>query len=200
MISYAYAPCVLSFHLNLHCRRSLLASYASQLAHPGNERSPGIQPKPPSNRTRHGLYQSSSFKKPAFLRSPSQRSRSPVMSTPTDSITISPVLANKSSATATLAPFSLHHNESIAVAQRRFLVANPLYNQTSPLDQFRRREFKRLKTTGAYLDYTGAGLYPESLVREHAELLSKHVLGNPHSASPRFERSSIPFLVSSSCC
>ena len=35
-----------------------------------------------------------------------------------------------------------------------------------------------------YLDYTGGGLYAESQIRQHAELLNSAVFGNPHSASP----------------
>ncbi|HEX2076326.1 MAG TPA: aminotransferase class V-fold PLP-dependent enzyme [Longimicrobium sp.] len=49
----------------------------------------------------------------------------------------------------------------------------------------RAREFARLDARGdVYLDYTGAALHPESLVRAHAELLCASVLGNPHSDSP----------------
>jgi selenocysteine lyase/cysteine desulfurase len=48
--------------------------------------------------------------------------------------------------------------------------------------QLRRREFTRL--AGTYLDYTGAALYPESLVLDHARLLAAGVFGNPHSESP----------------
>ncbi|NOZ48915.1 MAG: aminotransferase class V-fold PLP-dependent enzyme [Chloroflexi bacterium] len=60
-----------------------------------------------------------------------------------------------------------------------------VYARTSILDTLRQREYRRLDTQGqVYLDYTGGGLYPESLVREHAELLSHTVLGNPHSQSP----------------
>jgi len=46
----------------------------------------------------------------------------------------------------------------------------------------RRREFARLDTQGlAYLDYTGSGLYPASLVEGHARVLRDGVFGNPHS-------------------
>jgi len=46
----------------------------------------------------------------------------------------------------------------------------------------RASEFSRLDRTGiAYLDYTGSALHPESLVRAHAALLDREVLGNPHS-------------------
>ncbi|MEP7347896.1 MAG: aminotransferase class V-fold PLP-dependent enzyme, partial [Gemmatimonadaceae bacterium] len=48
--------------------------------------------------------------------------------------------------------------------------------------ELRAREFSRLDREGvAYLDYTGAALYAERQVREHAELLSHSVFGNPHS-------------------
>ena len=51
--------------------------------------------------------------------------------------------------------------------------------------ELRRREFARLDANGhAYLDYTGAALYPDSLVRSHAAMLRDAVLGNPHSDSP----------------
>lgn len=35
-----------------------------------------------------------------------------------------------------------------------------------------------------YLDYTGGGLYAESQLRMHSELLRKGVFGNPHSVNP----------------
>jgi selenocysteine lyase/cysteine desulfurase len=48
----------------------------------------------------------------------------------------------------------------------------------------RMREFARLDASGlAYLDYTGAALYPASLVRRDARRLATRVLGNPHSES-----------------
>ena len=48
----------------------------------------------------------------------------------------------------------------------------------------REREFTRLNRSGvAYLDYTGAALYPESIVVRHAEKLLRQVYGNPHSDS-----------------
>jgi molybdenum cofactor sulfurtransferase len=53
------------------------------------------------------------------------------------------------------------------------------------MQQLRKKEFSRLDATGqVYLDYTGAGLYPESLVREYSQWLSNEVYGNPHSLSP----------------
>ncbi len=53
------------------------------------------------------------------------------------------------------------------------------------LETLRSREFHRLDAAGqVYLDYTGSGLYAESQLRRHAELLRSEVLGNPHSESP----------------
>lgn len=52
-------------------------------------------------------------------------------------------------------------------------------------DQLRATEFSRLDAGGhVYLDYTGGGLYAESQVRGHADLLLHNVLGNPHSQNP----------------
>jgi selenocysteine lyase/cysteine desulfurase len=48
----------------------------------------------------------------------------------------------------------------------------------------RAREFARLdRATTAYLDYTGAALYPASLVRRDARRLQAAVRGNPHADS-----------------
>jgi selenocysteine lyase/cysteine desulfurase len=53
------------------------------------------------------------------------------------------------------------------------------------VEALRAREYARLDALGQiYLDYTGAGLYAESQVREHAELLTGFVFGNPHSTNP----------------
>ena len=52
------------------------------------------------------------------------------------------------------------------------------------LASVRSREFARLDRVGlTYADYTGAALYPESLIARHARYLSENVLGNPHSDS-----------------
>ena len=66
-----------------------------------------------------------------------------------------------------------------------FISAFPAYQTTRHLDSLRAVEYARLDEAGdAYLDYTGAGVYAESQVRRHVELLTDGVLGNPHSASP----------------
>ena len=67
----------------------------------------------------------------------------------------------------------------------RFLACHPAYATTAALDDLRRVEYGRLDAQQqVYLDYTGGALHADSQVREHAELMSAHVFGNPHSASP----------------
>lgn len=52
-------------------------------------------------------------------------------------------------------------------------------------EDLRRQEFKRLEATRqSYLDYTGAALFPETLVASHMQQLTRTVLGNPHSDNP----------------
>ena len=68
---------------------------------------------------------------------------------------------------------------------KRFLDWRPAYAETTALDALREREYARLDAQGhVYLDFTGAGLYAASHVREHAEQLETGVFGNPHSANP----------------
>src|SRR5512136_137582 len=65
-----------------------------------------------------------------------------------------------------------------------FLAGAPDYARTTIVDEVRAREFGRLDRAGhVYLDYTGSGLYGESQVRRHAEMLLGKVLGNPHSSN-----------------
>ena len=65
------------------------------------------------------------------------------------------------------------------------LLADPSDPATAILDELRRTEFSRLDIGGhVYLDYTGGGLYAETQLREHFELLSGGVFGNPHSLNP----------------
>jgi selenocysteine lyase/cysteine desulfurase len=52
-------------------------------------------------------------------------------------------------------------------------------------EELRRTEYARLDAGGhVYLDYTGAGLYAESQLAEHIQLLQQKVFGNPHSLNP----------------
>jgi selenocysteine lyase/cysteine desulfurase len=75
--------------------------------------------------------------------------------------------------------------EEVASEKERFLERYPQYARTSRADDLRAREFGRLDRLGhVYVDYTGGGLFGESQVRKHAELLTGTVLGNPHSTNP----------------
>jgi selenocysteine lyase/cysteine desulfurase len=68
---------------------------------------------------------------------------------------------------------------------RAFVRRHPEYASTARLDEIRAADYARLDAAGdAYLDYTGAGLYAASQIREHGELLASSLLGNPHSGSP----------------
>ncbi len=70
-------------------------------------------------------------------------------------------------------------------AEAAFRHAFPGYAETGHLDELRRSEFGRLEAGGhVYLDYTGAGLYADSQLDEHFELLRRSVFGNPHSINP----------------
>lgn len=61
----------------------------------------------------------------------------------------------------------------------------PSYESTAKLDALRATEYGRLdREQQVYLDYTGGGLYAESQLREHLELLRTRVFGNPHSSNP----------------
>jgi selenocysteine lyase/cysteine desulfurase len=70
-------------------------------------------------------------------------------------------------------------------AFERFIAAVPAYRGTAPLDELRHRDYSRLdRLDHVYVDFTGSGLYAESLVRRHSELLLNSVFGNPHSINP----------------
>jgi len=67
----------------------------------------------------------------------------------------------------------------------QFIYHYPGYDRTHTIDALREREYIRLDRLGhIYLDYTGGGLYADSQVRQHHELLTSHVFGNPHSLNP----------------
>jgi molybdenum cofactor sulfurtransferase len=66
-----------------------------------------------------------------------------------------------------------------------FLRAYPSYPNTRLLDDLRAAEYARLDAgEHIYLDYTGGGLYAETQVRRHHQMLSEQVFGNPHSSNP----------------
>ena len=74
--------------------------------------------------------------------------------------------------------------ETIAYAD--FILANPQYRLSAAVDSLRQQEFARLAhAEETYLDYMGGSLYPEVLVRSHANFLAQSILGNTHSVSNR---------------
>ena len=75
----------------------------------------------------------------------------------------------------------MSHEEEFA----KFLAAYPAYKTTEKLDNLRANDYSRLDRLGhVYLDYTGGGLYAESQITKHQEILQNNVFGNPHSTNP----------------
>jgi len=67
----------------------------------------------------------------------------------------------------------------------QFVSTYPEYLRTTALDELRAKDYSRLdRFHEVYLDYTGGGLYAESQVKRHQQLLLDHVFGNPHSTNP----------------
>jgi selenocysteine lyase/cysteine desulfurase len=66
-----------------------------------------------------------------------------------------------------------------------FLRRFPGFGEMAVVQTLRDSEFRRLDELGhTYVDYTGGGLFGESQVRKHSDLLLGSVLGNPHSTNP----------------
>jgi len=66
-----------------------------------------------------------------------------------------------------------------------FLRRFPEFGEMEPAERLRASEFARLDDLGhVYVDYTGGGLFGQSQVKRHTELLLQTVLGNPHSTNP----------------
>ena len=66
-----------------------------------------------------------------------------------------------------------------------FLQKYPAYKQTQKIDDLRKRDYSRLDAgEHVYLDYTGGGIYAESQIQKHQQLLHDNVYGNPHSSNP----------------
>ncbi len=75
--------------------------------------------------------------------------------------------------------------DTIETARNIFEREHPSFAETRLLDELRASEYSRLDELGhIYLDYTGGGLYADAQLREHMELLSQGVFGNPHSSNP----------------
>lgn len=84
--------------------------------------------------------------------------------------------------TSTNHPYS---PEKISQAYKAFIARYPAYRDTTLLDDLRQCEYGRLdEQNQIYLDYTGGGLHAESQIRQHMELLTTYVFGNPHSLNP----------------
>ena len=65
-----------------------------------------------------------------------------------------------------------------------FLHRHPEFDATR-LGELRAAEYGRLDAQGqVYLDYTGGGVFAESQLSDHLDLLRGTVLGNPHSVNP----------------
>ena len=70
-------------------------------------------------------------------------------------------------------------------AETAFRQRYPEFETTRRLDELRATEYARLdRQQHVYLDYTGGGLYADSQIRAHSELLLNNVFGNPHSTNP----------------
>ncbi|HEY85212.1 MAG TPA: aminotransferase class V-fold PLP-dependent enzyme [Chloroflexi bacterium] len=77
------------------------------------------------------------------------------------------------------------HPHSLSAAYNDFLSAYPDFKYTQKIDALRAEEYTRLDEQGhVYLDYTGGGLYADSQLRTHTDLLRHNVFGNPHSMNP----------------
>ena len=66
-----------------------------------------------------------------------------------------------------------------------FLQKYPTYERTSKIDELRKTDYARLDAgEHVYFDYTGGGIYAESQIQKHQQLLRENVFGNPHSSNP----------------
>ncbi len=71
---------------------------------------------------------------------------------------------------------SVHQNKPVIVDEEYF-------------NNLRTTEYENLNQQHqVYLDYTGANLYPKSLILKHQALLLNNILGNPHSTNPTSQK------------
>ena len=74
---------------------------------------------------------------------------------------------------------------SLNQAFQEFTETYPEYTQTASLDAIRSKDYRRIDDQNhVYLDYTGGGIYANSQIQQHMQLLSTGVYGNPHSSNP----------------
>lgn len=70
-------------------------------------------------------------------------------------------------------------------APQTFLEQYTAYADTASIDALRTKDYARLdRGRHVYLDYTGGGIYADSQIQHHHQLLHEHVFGNPHSFNP----------------
>ena len=87
--------------------------------------------------------------------------------------------------TPKLNPRNKYEFDQMTDGYSAFVESYPSFNRTRLLDEWRETQYNRLDANEQiYLDYTGGGLYSESQLDEHMDLLRTSVLGNPHSANP----------------
>lgn len=74
---------------------------------------------------------------------------------------------------------------SLEEEKQKFLTEYPDFQKSSVLENMRKVDYPNLDQHGhIYLDFTGAGLYAQSQVQKHQDLLKNNVFGNPHSSNP----------------
>lgn len=82
------------------------------------------------------------------------------------------------------APDTSYAPARLDAACAEFIARFPRY-AAGDIDALRSADYARLDGQGhTYLDYTGGGLYAESQVRGHHDMLAGGVFGNPHSHNP----------------
>jgi molybdenum cofactor sulfurtransferase len=80
---------------------------------------------------------------------------------------------------------SAESSEKWGGAYQDFLRKYPAYASTTSIDRLRAEDYSRLDRAGQiYLDYTGGGLYAESQIIKHQQILLENTFGNPHSTNP----------------
>ena len=70
-------------------------------------------------------------------------------------------------------------------AFQTFLEQYPAYADIASIDALRTKDYARLdRGRHVYLDYTGGGIYADSQIQQHHQLMYDDVFGNPHSSNP----------------